>query len=98
MSTRDNTILFLGATGFLGSQFLILLNRAGHKFHIVSLVRHLSDEKKTQLKELYPNMSFVEASLNDLDVISREAAKVKYVVNAANSDHPQSIQGTFASN
>lgn len=94
MTPREETIFFLGATGFIGSQLLVSLGRAGHKFHIVALVRQLTEEKKAKIKEVYANIEFVEGTLTDADILIEQASKAKYVINCASSDHPVSVQCT----
>lgn len=95
MSPREQTIFFVGATGFIGSQLLVSLGRAGHKFHIVALVRQLTEEKQARIREIYENIEFVEGTLTDADVLIEQASKAKYVINCASSDHPVSVQRTF---
>lgn len=94
MTPREETIFFLGATGFIGSQLLVSLGRAGHNFHIVALVRQLTEEKKAKIKEVYANIEFVEGTLTDADILIEQASKAKYVINCASSDHPVSVQCT----
>lgn len=92
MSDREHTIFFLGATGFIGSQFLAHLGRTSHKFHVVALLRNITEEKKAKIKEIYSDISFVEGTLTDTDTIIEQVSKVKYVMNFASSDHPVSVQ------
>ncbi|KAF8954259.1 hypothetical protein BDZ97DRAFT_1677262 [Flammula alnicola] len=92
MSDPQRTIFFLGATGFIGSQFLVLLSRASLNLHVVALTRDLSADRQAKLKEIYPDIEFVKGTLNDADVIIEQASKAKYVVNCASSDHPASVQ------
>lgn len=94
MANRENTIFFLGATGFIGSQLLLALAGAGHKRHIVALVRQLTDEKKAKIKEIYANIEFIEGTLTNGDILIEQASKAKYIINCASSDHPVSIQCT----
>ncbi|KAF9476477.1 NAD(P)-binding protein [Pholiota conissans] len=92
MSDRDNTIFLLGATGFIGSQFLARLARTSHKFHVIALLRNITDEKTAKIKEFYPDIEFVEGTLTDKDIIVAQVARAKYVMNFASSDHPVSVQ------
>ncbi|KAL4063786.1 hypothetical protein V8B97DRAFT_2020705 [Scleroderma yunnanense] len=95
MSTQ-NTIFFLGATGYLGSEFLLLLNRELPDLHVIALVRNATPEKVTQLRNLYPNSSIVEGTLDDDMVIKEQAAKADIVINCASSDHLPSVMSTLA--
>ncbi|KAH7920849.1 NAD(P)-binding protein [Leucogyrophana mollusca] len=94
MSTQ--TIFFLGATGYLGSEFLILLNRRIPELHVVALLRSPTPERQSRLKEIYPNISFVEGALEDDAIIQREVAKANIVINCASSDHLASVKSTLA--
>ncbi|EGN97180.1 hypothetical protein SERLA73DRAFT_183827 [Serpula lacrymans var. lacrymans S7.3] len=90
------TIFFLGATGYLGSEFLILLNRDFPQYHVVALVRSSSLSRVPRLKEIYPNLSVVEGSLDDDAVIQEQVAKADIIINSASSDHLPSVKSTLA--
>ncbi|KAI6004383.1 hypothetical protein F5J12DRAFT_893474 [Pisolithus orientalis] len=90
------TIFFLGATGYLGSEFLLLLNREFPDLHIVALLRNVTQEREAQLRALYPNSSVVEGTLDDDAVIREQAAKADIVINCASSDHTPSVISTLA--
>ncbi|KAF8443915.1 hypothetical protein L210DRAFT_3643493 [Boletus edulis BED1] len=90
MSTQAQTIFFVGATGYLGSQFLLLLNEKLPQLHVVALLRNATPVRKEQLQKLYSNISFVEGSLDDDAIIQEQAAKVDIVINAefrSSSEH-----------
>ncbi|KAI6044884.1 hypothetical protein EDC04DRAFT_2599235 [Pisolithus marmoratus] len=95
MSAYKN-VFFLGATGYLGSEFLLLLNRELPELHIVVLMRNVTPEREAQLRALYPNSSVVEGTLDDDVVIREQAAKADIVINCASSDHPPSVLSTLA--
>ncbi|KAI6038522.1 hypothetical protein EDC04DRAFT_2603861 [Pisolithus marmoratus] len=95
MSAYKN-IFFLGATGYLGSEFLLLLNRELPQLHIVALMRNVTPGREAQLRALYPNCSVVEGTLDDDVVIREQAAKADIVVNCASSDHKPSVISTLA--
>lgn len=95
MSTQPRTVFFLGATGYLGSQFLLLLNEKLPQLHVIALLRNGTAERKEQVQNMYSNISFVEGSLDDEAIIQEQAAKVDIVINCASSDHPASIKCTF---
>lgn len=95
MSIQPQTIFFLGATGYLGSQFLLLLNEKLPQLHVTALLRNPTPERRAQLQKVYPNISIVEGSLDDDAIIQEQVATVDIVINCASSDHPTSIKGTF---
>ncbi|KDR74351.1 hypothetical protein GALMADRAFT_70749 [Galerina marginata CBS 339.88] len=97
-SDIQHTIFLLGATGYLGSQFLILLGRRSPslQFHVLALVRNLDKEKEARLKTIYPDLSTLEGGLDDADVIVEGASRAKYVVNCASSDHDTSVEAILA--
>ncbi|KAF9493518.1 NAD(P)-binding protein [Pleurotus eryngii] len=93
--SKTSNVFFLGATGYLGSQFLVDLARELPDFTITALVRAAAEREK-QLKVLYPNILIVEGVLEDDGIIEAEAAKSDIVVNAASSDHIGSIKAILA--
>lgn len=97
MSTQlpSQTIFFLGATGYLGSQFLLLLDEKLPQLQVVALLRNATPERKEQLRKVYSNISFIEGSLDDDAIIQEQVAKVDIVINCASSDHLASVQCTF---
>lgn len=95
MSAYKN-VFFLGATGYLGSEFLLLLNREFPELHVVALIRNVTPEREAQLRALYPNSSVVEGTLDDDAVIREQAAKADIVINCASSDHTPSVISTLA--
>lgn len=89
--SSQNTILFIGATGYLGSEFLVILNQKLPNFHVVTLLRNATQERRKQLQAVYPNSSIVEGTLNDDAIITEQAAKADIVINCASSDHLPSV-------
>ncbi|KIJ62245.1 hypothetical protein HYDPIDRAFT_114722 [Hydnomerulius pinastri MD-312] len=96
MSAQPQTIFFLGATGYLGSQFLLLLNSKLPDLHVIALVRNLTPERKEQLQNVYSNISFVEGTLDDDAIIQEQVAKADITINCASSDHNASVKSTLA--
>ncbi|KAF8554484.1 hypothetical protein OG21DRAFT_1412496 [Imleria badia] len=96
MSTQPQTVFFLGATGYLSSQFLLLLNEKLPQLHIVALLRNATSARKEQVQKVYSNISFVEGSLDADVIIQEQVAKADIVINCASSDHPASIKSTLA--
>jgi len=61
----------------------------------VALVRNADPEKEAKLKKIYQDLAVVEGSLDDADTIAENAAKAKYVINCASSDHDKSVQAVL---
>ncbi|RDB15631.1 hypothetical protein Hypma_004030 [Hypsizygus marmoreus] len=90
------TLFLLGATGFLGSQFLTYLARDLPNLHIVALVRAPTGDKEAKLKAVYDDLSVVEGTLDDDAVIQEQAANADYTINCASSDHLASVVSSLA--
>ncbi|KAH8088956.1 hypothetical protein BXZ70DRAFT_501495 [Cristinia sonorae] len=90
------SIFFLGATGYLGSEFLILLARDFPGLQVKALVRNATPEKVAQLEKIYPGITVVEGTLEDDAVIQEQAQSVDVVINTASSDHSPSVKSTLA--
>lgn len=95
MMASPQTLFVLGATGHLGSQFLVNLTHdpAIPQLRVVALVRKPTPETQAKLKDIYKDLEIVEGSLDDAAEIESQAEKADYVVNCASSDHLGSIQG-----
>ena len=85
------TILLLGATGYIGSQLLILLAKEKPQFHVAAFARNVVKAEK--LKAIHGNLSIVEGTLADLDLVEKEATKAKYVLNCGDSNDIPSVKG-----
>lgn len=86
------SIFLLGATGYLGSEFLILLARDFPGLQLNVLVRNPTPEKVTQLQDIYPGITIVEGTLEDDAIIQEQVQKVDVVINTASSDHTPSVR------
>ncbi|KAF5341861.1 hypothetical protein D9611_001116 [Ephemerocybe angulata] len=93
-------LLFLGATGYIGSQILFTashdpdyraLYSTLQEYTIVALVRDHEGDKAKKLRDLWPGIVVIKGGLDDLDVIKEEAGKADIVVNSAVSDHEGAI-------
>ncbi|KAA1467186.1 NAD(P)-binding protein [Dentipellis sp. KUC8613] len=82
----------LGATGYLGSEFLTLLAQAFPGYPVVALLREPTPQRIAALSAIHPNVTTVEGSLDSADVIQRQAAEADIVINAASSDHSPSVK------
>lgn len=90
----STTIFLLGATGYLGSQFLVDLSKQYPDFHVVALVRGAA-EREAAVRTMHPKTTVMEGSLDDANVIREAAAKADVVVNCASSDHLGGVQGVY---
>lgn len=75
-------IFLLGATGYVGSELLILLAQDLPEHHVVALVRNATPERIDSLKAIHPNISVVEGTLEDAEVIEKES-EVADIIGAA---------------
>ncbi|HET6468808.1 MAG TPA: NAD(P)H-binding protein, partial [Geminicoccaceae bacterium] len=74
-------VFVTGATGYIGGSVAARLLAAGHE--VRGLVRDGAKAALLEAQGIVP----VPGSLDDADVLRREAAAVDAVVNAASSDH-----------
>ncbi|KAG9311462.1 hypothetical protein JVU11DRAFT_8577 [Chiua virens] len=80
--SSSQTIFFLGGTGYLGSQFLLLMNEKLPKFHVIALLQGV------------PRLiNFVE-SLDDGAIIQEQVVNVDIVIDYVSSDHFPGVKGT----
>ncbi|KAI0692151.1 hypothetical protein BC835DRAFT_84752 [Cytidiella melzeri] len=89
------SIFLLGATGYLGSEFLILLAEEYPTYPVNALLRNATDARKATLHGLHPNLTVTEGGLDDEAVISEAAGKADIVINMASSDHLPSVKATL---
>jgi len=90
------TIFFLGARGYLGSEFLILLARDYPDFPVNALIRNITPEKTAELQAIHPKVSLVEGTLDDDAIIQEQIQKADIIINTASSDHAPSVKSTLA--
>lgn len=86
-------IFLLGTTGYVGSELLILLAQDLPEHHVVALVRNATPERIDSLKAIHPNISVVEGTLEDAEVIEKESEIADIIINTASSDHWPSVKG-----
>ena len=89
------TIFLLGATGYLGSEFLILLAEAYPDHSVNALVRNVTNARKAELQKIHPNLTVTEGYLDDASVIEEAVLKADIVINMASSDHWPSVKGKY---
>lgn len=87
------TIFLLGATGYLGSEFLALLARDFPTYPVNALVRNVTPARTARLQEIHPKLNVVEGTLDDAAVIIEQVQKADIVINSASSDHWPSVKG-----
>ena len=83
-------IFVTGASGFIGGSVAARLAAAGHA--VRGLVRNPGKNEAVRRFGIEP----VEGTLDDSDVLAREAAAADAVVNAASSDHRGAIEALVA--
>lgn len=94
----SNPLIFLlGATGYVGSEFLILLGQELSHLPVVALVRAPTTERRARLHELHSNLSIVEGTLEDAAIIEEQAEKADIVINVASCDHGLCAKGKLSS-
>ncbi|KAJ2934483.1 hypothetical protein H1R20_g2595, partial [Candolleomyces eurysporus] len=98
MSPPQRQFFFLGATGYIGSQFLESAKRDADlydklkEFTLVALVRDPENAKSKQLQEVWPGVVLVKGTLDDLSLIEEQARNSALTFNAASADHEPSIK------
>lgn len=98
-SSQRQQFFFLGATGYIGSQFIesakrdIELYAKLKTFTLVALVRDPDSDKAKRLQEVWPGVVLVKGTLDDAGVIEEQARDSALTFNAASSDHEVSIKG-----
>lgn len=88
------TVFLLGATGYLGSTFLKSFAKQYPNVAVVALVRGAA-EREAAIRAIHPNTTVVEGSLQSTDLIRSEASKATVVINCANPDDVECIQGIY---
>ena len=83
-------VFVTGASGYIGGSVAARLMRAGHR--VRGLVR--SAEKAATLKSL--GIEPIDGTLDQADILTREAMRADAVVNAANSDHRGAVEALIA--
>ncbi|KAF8665814.1 hypothetical protein AX16_000257 [Volvariella volvacea WC 439] len=91
-ATYSGKLFLLGATGYIGSQFLIHLKDQYPNIHVIALVRNATEERKVALAQSNPNITVVEGSIDDDTIVREQASKVDIIVNAGNAQHESSIR------
>lgn len=89
----DPVIFLLGATGYVGSQFLIFLGQTLSNLSVRALVRSLNKDRETWLQQTHPNLTVIEGDLDDTELIEEQARKADIVINIASCDHISCCQG-----
>ena len=93
MVNGSTTIFLLGATGYIGSSFLVSLGKLYPHFPVFALVRTVSAETATWLRATHPNLTVVKGTLDDVSIIEYQAERADIVINLASCDHGPSSTG-----
>jgi nucleoside-diphosphate-sugar epimerase len=91
------SIFLLGATGYLGSEFLILLAEEYPCYPVNALLRNATDARRAALHSIHPNLTVTEGHLDDAAVIEKAVGTADIVINIASSDHWPSVKGELQS-
>lgn len=86
-------IFLLGATGYVGSQFLIMLGRTLPNLSVAALVRSTNQDRLNWLRRAHPKLTVVEGTLEDSSIIEDQAANADIVLNIASCDHVPCAEG-----
>ncbi|KAI1638157.1 hypothetical protein F4809DRAFT_660246 [Biscogniauxia mediterranea] len=78
-------IFLTGATGYIGGEVLYVLTRAHPEYEYAALVRN--EERGKPVASQYPNVRLVYGSLEDAQVLEKEAAAADVVLHTANADN-----------
>lgn len=87
------SIFFLGATGYLGSEFLMLLAKEYPSYPVTALVRNATDARRAALHKIHSNLTVIDGTLNDASIIDEAVQMADIVFNIASSDHWHSVKG-----
>ncbi|GJC88579.1 uncharacterized protein ColLi_11417 [Colletotrichum liriopes] len=88
-------LFITGVTGYIGGDALFHLTQQRPDMTLTLLVR--SEDQAEQVRSKYPNARILLGSLDDLDIIRREAAWVDIVFHTADSsDHESSAKAITA--
>ena len=88
-----SVIFLLGSTGYVGSQFLIMLGQAFPHLPVRALVRSLTTEREAWLHQVHPDLTIVEGSLEDEKTLQYQAEDADIVINLASCDHLVTAEG-----
>lgn len=77
-------IFIIGASGYIGGQVLANLLQKHPEYHVVASTR--SEDTSKKITSRYPSVETVHADLNDLHVLSAEAAKANVVLRKSGFD------------
>uniref|UniRef100_A0A0B7JVC1 NAD-dependent epimerase/dehydratase domain-containing protein n=1 Tax=Bionectria ochroleuca TaxID=29856 RepID=A0A0B7JVC1_BIOOC len=85
-------IFLTGASGYIGGDFLHLLNKLHPEYQVKALVRDAT--KIEAVKKAFDSnqVQVVEGDLDDSSLISRETSRADIVINLAASGHFQSVE------
>ncbi len=91
------SIFFLGATGYLGSEVLMLLAKEYPNYPVTALVRNATDARRAALHKIHSNLTVIDGTLNDASIIDEAVQMADIVFNIASSDHWHSVKGELKS-
>ena len=81
------SIFTLGATGYLGSEFLLRFAQEHPSFPVAALLRNATPERVALINAIHPNVRILEGSLDDGPIIQHEKERADIIINSASADH-----------
>lgn len=88
--------LVTGGAGFIGSNTVDELVRRGHG---VVILDDLSSGKEENLADVHPKITFMKASITDLESVQRAMQQAEYVIHlAARTSVPRSVKDPIETN
>ncbi|CAH0044369.1 unnamed protein product, partial [Clonostachys solani] len=79
-----------GASGYIGGDLLYLIAKRHPEYGVTALVRNAAQIEP--IKQVSDNGQVVQGTLDDEDILEREASEADIVLNLASSSHVKSVQ------
>ena len=82
-------VLITGGLGFIGSNFITIINKKFPKWKIINLDAELAGSNKKNLIDIQEskNYEFVKGNINNKNLVNKLVSKVDYVINFAAETH-----------
>ncbi|KAI1367056.1 hypothetical protein F5Y08DRAFT_103178 [Xylaria arbuscula] len=87
-------IFVIGATGYITGDALYALAKKHPEFEYAALVR--SESSSRRVSEAFPDVRIVIGSLDDAEIVKKEAAWADLVLDGANADHEIALNAITA--
>ncbi|WXC60485.1 hypothetical protein SNK03_006361 [Fusarium graminearum] len=86
-------IFLTGASGYIGGDVLHLLLKSHPEYHVRTLIR--DESKGAAIADAFSQVEIVHGSLDDTDIIAREAHGADIVLHLAATGHLESVQTIY---